>query len=159
MPIKIADNLYTWTLTLADGSTRTVLGSSMQTVIGGNFPSPVTSAVRGPAFDGTNPSPVLSSLQPATAAIGDPDFTLHVIGTGFGPSDVIVFAGQDEPTTFVSDTELTTGVNMAFWLGADPAIPVFVRALGGIASNVLTFAFTAAARRAHGDEGSRAHHD
>ena len=131
----------------------------MQTVIGGVFPSAVTSAVRGAAFTGTNPPPVLSSLQPASAALGAPNFTLHVIGTGFAASDVIVFAGQDEPTTFVSATELTTGVNMGFWLGVDPAIPVYVRALGGRASNVLMFAFTATARRGHDDEGARDRHE
>jgi len=142
MTLTIADNLYTWTLTFADGSSRPVIGSSMQTVIGGNFPSPVTSAVRGPAFTTDGPPPVAGSLSPATAVIGGANFTLHVIGTGFKPGAVIVFAGVDEPTTFVSATELTTLVNMSVWHGPD-ALPVSVRSLAGQESNKLTFTFTA----------------
>jgi hypothetical protein len=142
--VSIADSLYTWTLTFADGSTRTVLGSSMQTVIGGIFPSPVTSAVRGPAFDinTDGPPPTVASLNPATAKIGDPSFTLHVIGTGFKPGVIIVFAGMDEPTTFVSPTEVTTLVDMSYWHGPD-ALPVSVRSLAGVESNAVTFAMTA----------------
>ena len=48
----------------------------------------------------------------------------------------------------VSDTEVTTGVDMSLWLGPDPAVSVLVRSPEGADSNVLTFAFTAAARRA-----------
>jgi len=84
---------------------------------------------------------VITELVPPGAQIGDPSFTLQVLGTGFAAGDVIVFAGQDEPTTVVSDTEVTTGVNMDTWFGPD-AIPVTVRnALGGV-SNVATFTFT-----------------
>lgn len=81
------------------------------------------------------------TLDPATAAIGDPSFTLHVHGTGFTATSVIVFAGQDEPTTFVSDTELTTGVDMSVWVGPDPAIPVLVRTEAEETEPVM-FAFT-----------------
>lgn len=64
--------------------------------------------------DGTPPElpaggvPVLTSISPDTAAIGAADVTLHCIGTGFGPKAVITFNGGDEPTTFVSKTEVTT---------------------------------------------------
>jgi hypothetical protein len=92
--------------------------------------------------------PVLTSLDPATAALGTPDFTLHVRGTDVVRGSVIVFAGQTEPTTYVSATELTTGVNMAVWLGPDPAIPVLVRHPDGRVSNHLLFSFTAATKRA-----------
>jgi hypothetical protein len=94
------------------------------------------------------PPPVVTALEPATAVVGAPSFTLHVRGTGFGPGSVIVFAGQDEPTTVVSDTEITTGVNMAVWTAPDPAVPVLVRAADGVESAAQTFAFTAAAGRA-----------
>ena len=139
--VTLADNLYLWDLTFADGSTRTVSGSSMQTVIGGNFPSPVTSAVRGAAFAADGAPPTVGSLNPATAKIGDPNFTLHVIGTGFKPGAVIVFAGFDEPTTYVSPTEVTTLVNMSVWHGPD-AVPVYVRSMAGVPSNTVTFTFT-----------------
>jgi hypothetical protein len=90
------------------------------------------------------PPPTVTSLVPATVALGAPNFTVHVHGTNFTPDAVIVFNGQDEPTTVVSPTEVTTGVNMAVWL-APATVPVSVRA-GGIESGAATFTFTAAAR-------------
>jgi hypothetical protein len=88
--------------------------------------------------------PVVTALEPDTAAIGAPSFTLHVLGTGFAPGAVIVFAGHDEPTTVVSPTDVTTGVNMAVWLGPD-AVPVLVRNPDGAMSEPLDFTFTDAA--------------
>lgn len=88
------------------------------------------------------PAPTLSVLLPGSARIGDPSFALRVIGTRFDPTSVIVFAGQDEPTTKVSAGELTTVVDMTLWQGPDPAIPVLVRNDGdGTVSNTLLFAF------------------
>jgi hypothetical protein len=92
---------------------------------------------------GAGAPPVLTALQPATAVLGSPSFTLHVIGSGFGPDAVISFAGHDEPTTVVSPTEVTTGVDMSVWLGPD-TLPVTVRNGDGTASAPLTFTFTAA---------------
>jgi hypothetical protein len=92
------------------------------------------------------PPPVLTALVPATVALGAPSFTLHVQGSGFTPEAVIVFAGRDEPTTVVSPTEVTTGVDMTMWLGPD-TVPVTVKHGTGTASNALSFTFTAAARR------------
>jgi hypothetical protein len=80
--------------------------------------------------------------------LGSPSFTLHVEGSGFGPDAVIVFAGIDEPTTVVSPTEVTTGINMAVWLGAD-TVPVTVRNGTGTPSNAAMFTFTATARTKH----------
>jgi len=96
------------------------------------------------AAGGGGTAPVLASLTPATVALGAPNFTLHVHGTGFVDGAVIVFAGKDEPTTWVSDTEVTTGVDMSVWAGPDPAVPVAVRGVDGALSNTLPFAFTAA---------------
>jgi hypothetical protein len=98
------------------------------------------------AAPGGGTAPVLTSLTPASVALGAPSFTLHVHGTGFAPGAVIVFAGKDEPTTVVSDTEVTTGVDMSVWVGPDPAVPVVVRGADGAVSNGLAFAFTAARR-------------
>ena len=86
--------------------------------------------------------PVVTSLVPNSAEIGDASFTLHVRGTGLKVGSIIVFAGQDEPTTHVSDTELTTGVDMSVWLGAD-ALPVLVRSPDGVLSAPMTFTFVA----------------
>jgi hypothetical protein len=85
-------------------------------------------------------APVLQSLDPPTAALGTPSFTLHVHGVGFAPDDVILWNGGAEATTFVSPTEVTTGVNMDTAAYAVP-IPVEVAGAGGV-SNALTFTFT-----------------
>lgn len=142
----VTSGLYVWTITLDGGEERTCIGSSLATLI--NTSLPVISAVRGPAFDpDAVPAPVLSALVPATAEVGTPSFTLSVQGSGFVPGSVILFNGFAEPTTFVSATELTTGVNMDVWVGPSEPLPVAVRTLDGKLSNELTFTFTAPARR------------
>ena len=90
------------------------------------------------------PAPTLTTLDPATVVVGAPSFTLHVRGTGFLPGAVITFAGHDEPTTVVSASEVTTGVDMALWVGPD-AVPVTVRNADGQVSAELSFTFTEAA--------------
>jgi hypothetical protein len=68
--------------------------------------------------------PALTSLSPDTAVSGDPDFTLTCTGTGFTADTVIKFGDFDEPTTFVSDTEVTTIVKPTLF--APATIPVLV---------------------------------
>lgn len=91
---------------------------------------------------------VISSLEPATAAIGDPSFRLVVSGTGFiKDTSIIVFAGQDENTAFdEEDGTLSTGVNMDYWHGP-AAVPVRVRNMS-VYSEPVDFTFTAAAPEA-----------
>src|SRR4029453_16429414 len=79
------------------------------------------------------PAPVVAALEPDTAALGDPSFTVRVLGTDFAADAVIVWNGGDEVTTYVSATELTTGVNMATVTVAI-AVPVAVRN-GAVLSN------------------------
>jgi hypothetical protein len=95
--------------------------------------------------DGPITPPTITGLTPSTVALGSPDFTVHVNGTGFTSESVIVWNGYDEPTTLVSDAELTTGVDMAVWQ-APATVPVQVRAGDGNLSNVLSFTFTEAVR-------------
>jgi len=97
-------------------------------------------AIVGLLVSGNATVPTVTSLVPNTAEIGDPAFTLHVHGTGFKAGDVIVFAGVDEPTTVVSPTELTTGVNMPLWVSPD-AVPVLVKSASGVLSAPMTFTF------------------
>ena len=92
--------------------------------------------------EGPIEAPTIAALSPATVALGAPSFTLHVTGTGFGADAVIVFNEFDEPTTVVSPTEVTTGVDMAVWL-APAVVPVFVRSNGNL-SEPASFTFTAA---------------
>lgn len=98
--------------------------------------SPITAPVRA----------VVTALEPNTAVLGAPAFTLHVIGSGFGLDAVILWNGEEEPTTVVSDTELTTGVDMST---AEVAItlPVSVTQAGGAESNALPFTLVAPAAR------------
>ena len=86
--------------------------------------------------------PVVTSLNPTQATLGDPSFTLHVIGTGFDTASQIIWNGSAEPTTFVSETELTTGVDMSTAVNAVD-IPVVVENRFGVWSNPLTFTFLA----------------
>jgi IPT/TIG domain len=52
--------------------------------------------------------PVLDSIDPSSANIGDPDLTMNVNGSKFVDGSVIVFNGGDEETTFISDSQLST---------------------------------------------------
>jgi hypothetical protein len=142
MAVYMTAGMYVWTLTPENGAAYTVVGSTLDSVIGGG--SNVISATRGPAVtgDAEAPVPAVTSLVPATVTIGEPSFTVHVHGTGFGPGSVIVWNGFDEPTTVVSPTEVTTGVNMPLWT-APATVPVLVRTGAG-ASNSLPFTFVAA---------------
>jgi hypothetical protein len=83
----------------------------------------------------------LSSLSPNSAIAGDAaDITMIVNGSGFSEQSVIVFDGHDEPTTLISDTQVSTGVKPSlFVVPAD--CPVTVRNSGGM-SNELVFSFT-----------------
>ena len=142
MSTYVAPGLHVWTLDLDGGETRYVLAPSLASAIGTGI-LPVIQAQRGLAIDVEAPPPSITSLVPSSAAIGDPNFTLHVHGTGFRAEDVILWNGSPEPTTFVSATELTTGVNMAT-AEVPMAIPVAVQALTGQVSNAAPFDLQAA---------------
>lgn len=87
---------------------------------------------------GSDPLPLVNSLNPVSAYLGDPSFTLHVIGTGFDSGSKIIWNGSAENTIFVSSTELTTVVNMDT---AEVAIdiPVQVQTSTGAVSGVKIF--------------------
>jgi hypothetical protein len=85
------------------------------------------------------PPPTLTSLSPNTVVSGDPDFTLSCIGTGFNSRTVIKFGNYDEPTTLVSDTEVTTGVKPSLF--APAVVPVLVHDLNDYSAS-LDFTFT-----------------
>jgi len=88
--------------------------------------------------------PVLTAIDPNTAVLGDPDLVLHCYGSGFSAETVIVFSDQDEPTTLVSDSEVTTGVKPSLGWGA-VEVPVKVRN-GDLTSTAFAFTFTEAAK-------------
>ena len=85
-------------------------------------------------------APVIDSLEPDEANIGDDDLTLHVTAdAGLTPDCIIVFNGGDEATTFVSETELTTTVKPST-AQVPGDYPVQVRRAGKL-SNILMFSF------------------
>jgi hypothetical protein len=89
------------------------------------------------------PPPTLTSISPDTAVAGtDPDFVLSCVGTDFTHASVIYFGQEDEPTTFVSDTEITTGVKPSLFV--PDTVPVKVRT-GALDTDSVDFTFTAAA--------------
>lgn len=90
---------------------------------------------------GITKAPTVTTLTPTSAEIGDPAFTLHVHGTGFDSGSRIYFNGLEEPTTLVSATEVTTGVNMPLWL-APAVVPVLVQNSNGTMSAPMNFTFT-----------------
>jgi hypothetical protein len=84
--------------------------------------------------------PVIVSLDPPSAVLGSPSFTLRVSGTGFTPGSVIMFNGSEEPTTFVSNLEVTTEVDMST-AGVAVAVPVAVLNPDGVLSDPMNFTF------------------
>lgn len=123
------------------GSTATVEGPANISVI-----TDVIGSVKidgEPVVPGTVPdvAPSISSLSPNTAVAGDAaDITLVVTGDGFGTNPILTFGGLDEPTTVVSDTEVSTIVKPSLFAVPDD-VPVAVRN-GSAVSNELTFTFT-----------------
>jgi IPT/TIG domain len=84
--------------------------------------------------------PVLSSLSPDTAVAGaSEEIVLHCTGTGFTRGTLIKFGSYDEPTDFVSDTEVTTVVKPALFV--PDSVPVAVHT-GSLVSSPVNFTFT-----------------
>jgi len=86
-------------------------------------------------------TPIITALVPTEATIGEETFTLYIEGEGFVAESVIVFAGQEEPTT-LADGKVSTIVDMDYWHGPD-TLPVLVKN-GPLQSNPLYFTFHAA---------------
>lgn len=86
------------------------------------------------------PPPVIISLAPSTAVSGSTDFELTVVGTGFTPESVIVFAHQDEPTDYFGPDTLRTGVKPSLFVPA--TVGVHVRNADGQTSFSQDFTFT-----------------
>jgi len=87
-------------------------------------------------------APVLTALVPDTVAVGDPDFTISVQGEKFDVNTVIWWNDHEEPTTFVSENEVTTLVRPDT-IGGPAVLPVSVRN-GAVFSDSLDFTFTGA---------------
>jgi uncharacterized protein (TIGR03437 family) len=87
-----------------------------------------------------NPVPTLTSLNPNSALVGSPNFTITVTGTNFVQSSVVRWNGDTRQTTFVNATTLTVIIGAADIANAGTAqITVQNPAPGGGTSNALPF--------------------
>ena len=66
-----------------------------------------------PKAEGDNPAPFINALSPSAAAIGGPDFTLTVDGSGFVPGSQVRWNGEPRPTTYLSAGQLTAQIPAA----------------------------------------------
>jgi len=92
--------------------------------------------------------PVLASIDPETAAVTDPEFTLTATGADFEDVSIIALNGADAATTFVDANTLTTSVNPALFAAGDVAVTVRTGPSVSAASTLtLTEAGGAASRK------------
>jgi IPT/TIG domain len=114
-------------------------------------------SINEPELPTPTEAPTLASLDPAEAVCGAPDdVDLHVHGTGFTAGSMIMFNGGEEPTTYVSETELTTIVRPST-ASTPGSYPVLVRT-GTHDSAPLSFTFTEASpmtRKRHTEHDDR----
>ena len=73
-------------------------------------PSPGGGTSNAMGFTINNPVPTLSSLSPASVAVGGPGFVLTVTGSGFAPGVVVRWNGSDRTTTFRTSTQLEASI-------------------------------------------------
>ena len=86
------------------------------------------------------PVPTITGLNPSSAAVGGPAFTLTVNGMDFVSGSVVRWNGSARPTTYVNDTRLTASIPAADIATAGPAnVTVINPAPGGGTSNSAAF--------------------
>jgi uncharacterized protein YdgA (DUF945 family) len=131
---RVSSTQLTAAITAADIATA---GTQPVTVVN---PPPGGGTSNAQNFTINNPVPAITSLSPNVAAVGGPDFTLTVNGTGFVSTSVVNWNGAPKTTTFVSATQLRAAI-----LAADiaavgtPSVTVVNPAPGGGPSNAQTF--------------------
>jgi hypothetical protein len=91
-----------------------------------------------------NPVPNITSLSPPNVPLDSPSFTLTVNGTGFVPTSAVSFSLLEQPTTYVSSTQLTAEIpaDSIAQGGASTYVWVTNPAPGGGQSSSVTFAFS-----------------
>jgi hypothetical protein len=102
------------------------------------------SSLAGPAPVSV-PIPTITSLNPNTAVIGGADLVMTVTGTNFLPNSTIFFNNGAERTTYISPTQVSTGVKPSL-AGVAGAYPVEVSNIIH-KSNSLDFTFTASGQQ------------
>jgi uncharacterized protein (TIGR03437 family) len=115
-----------------DGTSWAPFNSLSNTSAGANF---MARALFTAAYNAV-PAPQTTSLSPSAVAPGATNVTLFVNGRNFRPNSVIRFNGTDRPTTYVSNSRLSTPLQAADVASAGTAnIRVFTA--GGTESAAL----------------------
>jgi trimeric autotransporter adhesin len=111
-------------------STQTTAGAELPVVVvNGTVSSSNTPALN---LEVDNPSPVISSLNPAAVTAGAGDTIVTITGTGFLSSSAVQVNGSTRPAIFVSTTQLTATLAAADLAAAgDAAIVVVNPSPGG----------------------------
>ncbi len=88
-----------------------------------------------------NPVPVLTSIDPSGVAVGSPEFTLTVDGTGFILASRVNMTGDELTTVYISATRLTAAVpaGKVDSLGAFPVTVVNPAPGGGTSNEAFLF--------------------
>jgi len=92
---------------------------------------------------GTNPIPMISSLDPSCAPVRAETFTLAVMGINFAPNSVVRWNGKDLPTALNGGPLLAQVPASDIASGGTAAVTVFNPAPGGGASDPATFTIAA----------------
>src|SRR5262249_28516956 len=61
-------------------------------------------------FTVNNPQPALTSITPSILPAGSPDTVVTIVGTNFDSQSIVNLNGANAPTTFVSNTQLSSTV-------------------------------------------------
>ena len=89
----------------------------------------------------TNPVPRVTGLSPASVRVGSPAFVLTITGTGFVPTSVGRVSGANQPTTYLSPTQVRITVpESALVKTGNVSISVQNPTPGGGGSNGLNLA-------------------
>lgn len=84
--------------------------------------------------------PIISSINPSSAAIGGSGVTLTVYGSNFVSTSLVRWNGSNRPTTFVSSSQLTATISAADIAAFAPAlVSVYTPPPGGGSTNSLPF--------------------
>ena len=111
-----------------------------QSIATGNTPSLTIDTNWDPRQVGAGAGPTTTSLSPASAMAGNPDFTLTVNGANFFPGATVRWNGMDKPTTFVSSINLGASISAADIAAAGTAsVTVLNPGPNGATSNSQTF--------------------
>jgi len=91
--------------------------------------------------------PIISSITPANATVGDPGFTITVNGSDFVYGLVVRFNDRDEVTNYVSQTQLTAEIPATDLINeGEYKITVFSPILDGKLSNAEKFTIKSASK-------------